>query len=740
MRREERPAVAGRGRGGWDRPAEVGPGGEALTQRGDVDRADDAVVGARRVGAVVDGRAVAPAVRERREVAGRSVGRRRVVRVLARRHVEAAAIRIAAREDRAGDVDRSLHRVDLGEPAGAGDLGLGRQLGRARSRRIVDDRLDGPVRVRPPVAVELVEALARRVARRRHRRPEYLAVRVHLVEQIAAGPVGARAVRQRRRRAGRLVRRARRGAGEIDVVGLRRPVDASRGEELADLVRSDRAPVAADQLALGAVRIGIESAGVRGVQRGAVDQPRVAGGEADRVRRAGGARDRDRDLGAEVGAAVEGEIRLVRDRAVAVGDRVGDDHVRQARRPVVVLGRLVGGRGQHGDAVAVGVVDGLPGEARVVERAERLLDDLDVVVGGVGDGGAEPVDVGDEAVADAQVDGHAVRAGADVAAVVGLRGRVPRLAGPVAVLDVVERVVVVVEEVPADEVVDVAVAVVVDPVAERDQQVLRLEHPRRPDALRRVRLDPVVAGVVDQVEDAVAVQVPLAGVAVGTAAAAILAGLVRRREPVVARLRRLAGADPRLLAEIAHRAGVVPLDPRVEDRDRHVGTAGRRPEGGLGSGIGVDDVGAADAAELDRARIVGRVRRIGGRRELEGVAAEVARHLAGVQPEVVVAGRGRVAAVGELGCGARCEQCRRRERGERNGRCPQPGAANARTDRSSLSQGRSSLPRDGSAGAGPGVTRRSGIRGAASGRDRGSPCRSRAGASSWRACGAARRS
>ena len=65
-----------------------------------------------------------------------------------------------------------------------------------------------------------------------------------------------------------------------------------------------------------------------------------------------------------------------------------------------------------------------------------------------------------------------------VAAVVGLGGRVLRLAGAVPVLDVVVRVVVVVEEVPADHVVGVAVAVVVVAVGERDQDVLRVEHGR----------------------------------------------------------------------------------------------------------------------------------------------------------------------------------------------------------------------------------------------------------------------
>ena len=48
--------------------------------------------------------------------------------------------------------------------------------------------------------------------------------------------------------------------------------------------------------------------------------------------------------------------------SVVLGDRVDEDHVRQARGPVVVLGGLVGGGGDHGDAVAVGVVDRVAGE------------------------------------------------------------------------------------------------------------------------------------------------------------------------------------------------------------------------------------------------------------------------------------------------------------------------------------------------------------------------------------------
>jgi hypothetical protein len=60
----------------------------------------------------------------------------------------------------------------------------------------------------------------------------------------------------------------------------------------------------------------------------------------------------------------------------------------------------------------------------------------------------------------------------------------------VAVLDVVEWVVVVVEEVPADDVVLEAVPVRVVAVGEGDQHVLRVEHVRGPDAARVPRRGP----------------------------------------------------------------------------------------------------------------------------------------------------------------------------------------------------------------------------------------------------------
>ena len=141
---------------------------------------------------------------------------------------------------------------------------------------------------------------------------------------------------------------------------------------------------------------------------------------------------------------------------------------------------------------------------------------LDAAVGRVDRRLGEAVGVGDERLADAQRQHRAVRARADLAgAVVGLGRRVLVLAGAVSVLDVVVGVVVVVDEVPAGDVVGVAVVVVVDAVGEGDDQVLGREHPGRAVAAcarrRRVRalrvgLDDVrharVAGVVERVEDA----------------------------------------------------------------------------------------------------------------------------------------------------------------------------------------------------------------------------------------------
>jgi hypothetical protein len=319
----------------------------------------------------------------------------------------------------------------------------------------------------------------------------------------------------------------------------------------------------------------------------------------------------------------------------------------------VVLGGLVGGRRDHGRAVVVGVLDGAPAERRVVERAERLLDDRDLVVGRVDRGQREAVHVGHERVAHAQGYERAVRAGArEAVVVVDLADRVLRLAGAVAVLDVVERVVVVVEEVPARDVVGVAVGVGVVAVREGDQEVLRREHVRRARAARVGLVHAVVAGEVAEVEDVVAVRV------VGGRVGGAVDARDQRRARGVGR-GQLLGVQARLEAQVLHRAGVVPLDAGVEHGDRHVRAAGCDHPAGLHGVVGVDQVRAADAVQLSgvggvRAARLGR----GGELPVALAVVDVARDDARVQLEGVV-GAGRAARCVRVGGKRRLSQRQR---------------------------------------------------------------------------------
>jgi hypothetical protein len=124
-----------------------------------------------------------------------------------------------------------------------------------------------------------------------------------------------------------------------------------------------------------------------------------------------------------------------------------------------VVALLVRRRGDHGDVARVRVVDRAACERRVVDRAERLLDHLRAAVDREDDARANRFEsamkLSPTRTGSTMQLGHVP----SVAAVVGLGRRVARLAGAVAVLHLVERVVVVVEEVPARDVVDVAVAV-----------------------------------------------------------------------------------------------------------------------------------------------------------------------------------------------------------------------------------------------------------------------------------------
>ncbi len=120
--------------------------------------------------------------------------------------------------------------------------------------------------------------------------------------------------------------------------------------------------------------------------------------------------------------------------------------------------------------MVVGVLRRFFGEGRVVEAAVRPLDHLRAVVGGVEDPEREVVGVGDERVPGPDHRHLAVGADADRPfAVVALLDRIDRAAGAVVVGGEVARgvgrFVVVVEEVPAGDVVGEAVAVVVEMLA-----------------------------------------------------------------------------------------------------------------------------------------------------------------------------------------------------------------------------------------------------------------------------------
>ena len=237
-----------------------------------------------------------------------------------------------------------------------------------------------------------------------------------------------------------------------------------------------------------------------------------------------------------------------------VRDRVHDHRVVQRGGVVMVAGGLVGLRRIHHDSVVIGVVDRRLRVRGIVDRPQRFLQHADPVVDAVNHRLRERVDVRDERVADAQRHEHAVRALGH--RLLDLSRRVGRLARAVPVRHVVRWVVVVLVEVPAGDVVGVAVVVLVDPVAERVDQVLPV------DEVVVVDVDDArVVRVVLYVEHAVVVDVVVLPVRAARAHA------------------RRTGAWDRQLAEVeVHLVldlGPAPDDAGVGDRDDRVGPAGR---------------------------------------------------------------------------------------------------------------------------------------------------------------------
>ena len=131
----------------------------------------------------------------------------------------------------------------------------------------------------------------------------------------------------------------------------------------------------------------------------------------------------------------------------------------------MVAGVFIGLRGIDDHAVGIGVVQRLLGKAGVVDVALSLLDHAHTVVHRIHHRLGKVVHIGHEGIAHAQRHHHAV--GALRAVVAGhLGGRVFRLAGAMAVHHLVFRVVIVFKKIPAGNVVNVAVVVFINAVAE----------------------------------------------------------------------------------------------------------------------------------------------------------------------------------------------------------------------------------------------------------------------------------
>ena len=320
------------------------------------------------------------------------------------------------------------HRVDDVEPVDAA-----REVDLGRDRR-VGDEVEEIGRIRAAVAGELVPFGLGRVAARTEMEPE-------------------RGRGEQRRDQVALDR-----GHEVGILGM---VDVARrrAQQLPHFLRGERRTEAGIRREETAVDLVLR---VRDQQRG------ETAGAPRRFRRAGRRRNRDPRLAAVIGAAVqdfEAVGVLVEQQPVAVGHRVHPDHVAIGGGVVVVATLLVGRARDDRNAAAVGVVDGGLAAHRRVHGAERFGNHVDAAVDRVDDRLHEGLVDRHERIADAQRQEERTRRETRrAAAVVGFGNLILGFAGAVAVVDVVEGIVVVLDEIPAGDVVDEAVAVVVDPV------------------------------------------------------------------------------------------------------------------------------------------------------------------------------------------------------------------------------------------------------------------------------------
>jgi hypothetical protein len=163
------------------------------------------------------------------------------------------------------------------------------------------------------------------------------------------------------------------------------------------------------------------------------------------------------------------------------------------------------------NALLEGVLGGSLREPRVLKDSERDLLHIGAVVCGVDRRHAVGIGGSDERIPQTQHHQAAARArGSAVLAVIGFSRRVLRPTGTVVLRGSIARgvgwVVVVVEEIPARDIVDVGVPIRVDAIGESADDVLPVE-PGGNAVRTAIGVDARIVGVVVDVEGAVAVRI-----------------------------------------------------------------------------------------------------------------------------------------------------------------------------------------------------------------------------------------
>lgn len=164
---------------------------------------------------------------------------------------------------------------------------------------------------------------------------------------------------------------------------------------------------------------------------------------------------------------------------------------------------LVSGRGHQHHAFAMGIRDGFLSEVRVIVGTNGGHGNPGPDVHRIDEPLREVVDIHDEAVPDPDRQQGGMGGHPDPSqAIIPLGGSPLRGAGPVMELHVVEGIVIVLEEVPAVDIVDIAIAIVIDAVAEDGYEIPGIE-----DLVAVNIEDPRVVGVILNIEYAIAIDI-----------------------------------------------------------------------------------------------------------------------------------------------------------------------------------------------------------------------------------------